>query len=506
MKKVGVRVKSDLDNLARESENSIKKPFVGAVDLATLAKERLISRHTQMGLSDLCALILKKNLQKNVPERVSSLWSQEILTDAQRQYAALDAYTALAIYNTITRSPPPQILPIQIPDNMQVILYPSDLSNPIAHGHIWGTGGEQGTKYDDIKITKTRAIIVVDSVLVPGAVVGLYKPARLLSSFGSTPFHLVCNRSHLRTSSEDYLSPTIQPIATEPIEENYRPITDLQESSSSLPSSDQTTIRGLLSEPSSGNTVETPSVELAAQDTASYQQCEIIQHEVAEEIPKILRSRVLKDVWHVLDMLYISRQHGAGRAFAIAMRDAVLIPDPEDKKQLELWASTLTPPQSWKELTLTRPKWVWQRCKRTIPPPEQLLEAVSAVFKTYGSLKDATTGLPLFNAAAWKTSKNILQLIRLGHVSDPPGIPLYYSLRTDQHGLTVYRCIRGTNFVEGGVHRHMRDMLPSSGASVRHLLCCLKDFVLRHNLSVSAIYIYMANQSILILHLLGGNT
>jgi hypothetical protein len=190
-------------------------------------------------------------------------------------------------------------------------------------------------------------------------------------------------------------------------------------------------------------------------------------------------------------MLYISRTHGLRHAFAIALRDAFLIPDPNDVKQLELYASRLNPPQTWSTLMSSHPSWVWVRCKQTIPPPELLYDAVANVFSTFGPLKDAKTGRPLFNEAAWRTSKNILQLVRLGHVSDPPGVPLYYSIGIDKHGLTLYHCIRGTNFVEGGVHRHIRDMLPSSGVSVRHLLACLKDFMLRHNLLVGSFYLYL---------------
>jgi hypothetical protein len=152
---------------------------------------------------------------------------------------------------------------------------------------------------------------------------------------------------------------------------------------------------------------------------------------------------------------------------------------------LELHASKLDPPQTWSELIALRSDWTWQRCKRTIPPPDLLLPVVSSVFSTYGPLKDAKTGQPLFNAAAWKASKGILQLIRLGHLSDPPSIPLYYETRVDENGFPLYRCIRGTNMVEGGVHRHLRDKLPKSGVSIRHMLACLKDFVLRHNLLVS---------------------
>ncbi|KAJ7182091.1 hypothetical protein C8R46DRAFT_1210641 [Mycena filopes] len=105
---------------------------------------------------------------------------------------------------------------------------------------------------------------------------------------------------------------------------------------------------------------------------------------------------------------------------------------------------------------------------------------------TYGPLKDSKTSLPLFNTAAWKIAKNILELIKNGYVSDPPGIQLYYCLGFDKKagGLPIYRCVRGTNIVEGGVHTHLIARLPSRGASVCHMIACLLDFILGHNLRV----------------------
>jgi hypothetical protein len=130
--------------------------------------------------------------------------------------------------------------------------------------------------------------------------------------------------------------------------------------------------------------------------------------------------------------------------------------------------------------------WLWRHCRRIIPPQKILYPLVEKVFRTFGPLKDATTGLPLFNSSNWKTAKNVLDLIRNGFVSDPPGISLYTTIGIDRKAgsLPIYRCARGTNFTEGGVHAHLRSHLPSSGASIRHVHACLLDFVLRHNLLV----------------------
>ena len=146
----------------------------------------------------------------------------------------------------------------------------------------------------------------------------------------------------------------------------------------------------------------------------------------------------------------------------------------------------LKPAVTFKQLLLSRPLWVLRRCRRVIPPPEELYPLIKKLFSVWGPLKDAKTHLPLFNAQNWKTAKQILELIREGFVSDPPGIPLYTILGLDKKSgnLPIYRCARGTNFTEGGVHTHLRSRLPTSGASIRHVNACLHDFVLQHNLRV----------------------
>jgi hypothetical protein len=106
------------------------------------------------------------------------------------------------------------------------------------------------------------------------------------------------------------------------------------------------------------------------------------------------------------------------------------------------------------------------------------------VIKLYGPLEDSATGQPLFNAAAWKSAKNLLKLVQQGYLSDPPGIPLYYQIGVDQNGLAIWCCCHGTNFTEGGVHHSIQNSFPSSSISAQHAVNHLNIFMLRHNLLV----------------------
>jgi hypothetical protein len=180
-----------------------------------------------------------------------------------------------------------------------------------------------------------------------------------------------------------------------------------------------------------------------------------------EKEQKNVQSRILKDPFHVFNMFYISAAHGLLYEFAIALRDAIFIPDQTDKSRIIAWGQTQNPPQAWDDILFKRADWLWRRCKRIIPPAEELYPLVAKVFETFGPLKDAKSGLPLFNITAWAVAKNILELIQKGFLSDPPGIPLYYQVGIDgKTGLPLYCCMRGTNMTEGGVHTHLCSRLP----------------------------------------------
>ena len=114
------------------------------------------------------------------------------------------------------------------------------------------------------------------------------------------------------------------------------------------------------------------------------------------------------------------------------------------------------------------------------------------VLHSYGSLKAAKTGQPLFNKSALKFAKNILTLIKRGYLLDPPGIALYHQIGLDSKngGLPIYRCMGGTNMT-GGVHKQIHSYVPVSGVSPQHLYSSLLDFILRHNLLVRPLIYFL---------------
>ncbi|OBZ66439.1 hypothetical protein A0H81_13618 [Grifola frondosa] len=175
-------------------------------------------------------------------------------------------------------------------------------------------------------------------------------------------------------------------------------------------------------------------------------------------------------------------QHGLRRPFARALRDAFFIPDPEDKASIEDFLKMKE--VSWEHMLFTHPNWLLRRVRRFVPPPEELLPRVQAVLRGYGPLKDAITGLPLFNDRAWNVVEAALENIRRGYYSDPPGIPLYYSCGRDKYGLFTYRCVRGTNGIEGGIHQNIIRRFGSFNAAPDFAVELLRDYTFCHNLRV----------------------
>jgi hypothetical protein len=105
--------------------------------------------------------------------------------------------------------------------------------------------------------------------------------------------------------------------------------------------------------------------------------------------------------------------------------------------------------------------------------------------KTYGPLKDATSGEPLFNNKCWDAVKNLLEHLRNGYYSDPPDVPLFYEIGTDRDRLKLYRCCRGTNDVEGGVHQNLIRYFASFNVSPRRAINMILVYCVRHNMRVS---------------------
>lgn len=497
--KVGRQVSSDLTALRRSCSSD--RPFVGALDLVKYARDRCVLESrlasSSIALNDLCALIMGKCLQKNIPERTSNEWENQPLSDAQTSYAARDAWASLTIYSRLSAIPPPSPLapePAALPPaGTPVLVYGSD-NSLIARGQIMQLGSET---VDHEIPTRSQVVVGIRQVLIPGAILTSHR-RQPLSTFGEPPFNVVVARSGLRVYTPIVL-PNIErqpnpestsPSPPPPSDPNFQPPDDANDDENEMLGA---TPREANEGPSLSDLIF-DTVDISVDESTLFGEVDeaalaeglAILGAVPTEWEDRIYSRVIKDAFHVFHMFYISASHGLRLAFARALRDAIFLLDPDDVARITHWAQSLEKPLTFEELWTYHTRWVLRHCKRIIPPPPQLYPAVATVFKKFGALKDATTGAPLFNHEAWRVAKQVLKLIYDGYLSDPPGVTLYLDMGAgSKTGLTVYRCCRGTNATEGGVHTHLRSHLPATGTSIEHAQATLTDYSLCHNLNVS---------------------
>lgn len=82
-----------------------------------------------------------------------------------------------------------------------------------------------------------------------------------------------------------------------------------------------------------------------------------------QEQSQPIHSRILKDVFHLMQMIRVSRKHGLSKPFARDFRDALFVIDESDKENVK---SVLEKQgQTWHEKLVKNPDWVFRRVKRT---------------------------------------------------------------------------------------------------------------------------------------------
>jgi len=427
-------------------------------------------------------LVLKQQLPKDKAIRISDQWDNEVLSEDQVSYAARDAYVSLQIYKKLKVLTELGSVPENAPPGFLVDIYQNDCQKLIATG-AWVSVVSDSTSMCTVEVKKIH---------VPAAIIEHHQCA--LSTFGPPPFKITCRWKQIHPASMEDIQVAEMSSSLQGETESTTEVSD----NSDLP---EKTIENIPNDESSwladvddGLVMESNSKTPTASDETSKNTGERIlvelqnetleKHVAGKETGSGIPSRVLKDAWHAFDMLTISKSHGLRKEFARALRDALFIVNPSDKAKVD--ARLKSEGSSWEEKLKYHPKSLWPLVRRTIPPPKYLYKIVEALFKTYGPLKDATTGQPLFTAATWKSAKSILKLIEAGYLSDPPGIPLYYEVGRDrkENGLPVWHCMRGTNTTEGGVHHSIRAAFPDSCISARHADNLLSIFQLHHNITV----------------------
>ena len=91
----------------------------------------------------------------------------------------------------------------------------------------------------------------------------------------------------------------------------------------------------------------------------------------------------------------------------------------------------------------------------------------------------------LFTSQTKKVIDNLLKHVDNGCLSDPLDCPLYFKTGTDSDNLPIYRCVRGTNDVEGGVHQKLAMKFQSWNCGIELADAVLRLYRHRHNIRAS---------------------
>jgi hypothetical protein len=317
--KVGRGIKGDLQRLQKESGS--ETPFSGWIDLAKMAKDCHVAPNAQVGLAELCALVLKAKLEKDPNIRVSTEWDNIELREAQVDYAASDAYVALLVYQNLEKIQRLGNVPVNALPGLMVSIHQQNSQKVIALGTWSSHNSNPNAIINGIKMTPLNAAVEIQKIMVPGAVMTEHNS--LLSSFGPPPFTIVCKRNQVSSSSinlelDQCNSESVQTQETHTTSSST--LTGITHNVNNEAIEYDNSWLADVDEELAENAPDFSVPESSTADQESLQQGAIIIVEISKEkdSPSI-RSRILKDVWHAFDMILIPKNHGLRIIFARAL-------------------------------------------------------------------------------------------------------------------------------------------------------------------------------------------
>ncbi|KAF5366509.1 hypothetical protein D9757_012171 [Collybiopsis confluens] len=196
-------------------------------------------------------------------------------------------------------------------------------------------------------------------------------------------------------------------------------------------------------------------------------------------------SRVLDDAFHFMDRLLrtLPKKHSAFKEFSHQFSETIFVRDGDDLRAVK--AVLEKKEISWDYVVRAKKSWLNRHIRRYIPPPAKLEADLKLLFDSFQNIvcsSDRKNGRGrFFSKESIQISTHLLESVHCGFLSDPPSIPLYYIIGWDRDKLPIYRTIRGTNSIEGGVHMLIRRIFGSLKASPELAVALLSNWTLRRN-------------------------
>ncbi|KAH9486050.1 Exonuclease 3'-5' domain-containing protein 2 [Psilocybe cubensis] len=495
--KVGSGIKGDITRLKKQFPILSSQLTFNVIDLKEYCIERgLIARKASGSLEALCEGILKQYLPKEQRLRRCEDWELKSLSADLLHYAARDVFASRILFEKAMECAPISRPRFDSPAGTPIALLSQEGSDPIAYGVI---SPNQPTSLGNIRVktpNRNRLVLDISTVLSPSAAVMLHLPSLGQNRKGKTKsgaltleqirassldpktstFKIVAPllliEFDFRASPSKLIDNTLQPndVASNQrtvLKDNQR-LTGSSTKEDSLLDDTASVVDDLIDETevSSQDTLDLVALDMleAYSKVENSEDTQIVrpttQPSIVDTLQKLINSppdakseytRVKKDIFHAFHMIPMSVNHGARPSFLRAMRDHLMRWDPTIQMVVDE-ACRKHFNLTFEQMLLRNPRFIAERTPRYVPSPSVLVPALKLVFETFGNALDVKTGLPLFNADAHQKANAVIELAREGYLSDIEGVVLYERAGIDKYGLQKYKCLRGTNNVEGGPH------------------------------------------------------
>ncbi|CAO3656239.1 unnamed protein product [Mucor hiemalis] len=293
----GKNIKGDFTRIERAFDVNAS----GYIDIGTFCCERELVMTSNPRLEVLCGYVLDARLPKDPKVRCSD-WELEVLSQQQIKYAALDAWVSLKIYLKAASSP---VVNQKLGENSApgtfVAIYNKTSERKLSSGY--GVLMESSVE-ERIRNRKNIVTVEVIEVLIQNTLVenqaqndqtNTSENSPLsLRLLGTPPFTIAIYRNCLRTASGVQYDKRKE-VTAQATEIDISSVTE----------------------------DEPVSIE---NDTAS--------------LPTV-PFRILKDAFHIMQMIKVSLKLGMAKEFSRRFRDAIFVVDPEDKARVEEYFGTI---------------------------------------------------------------------------------------------------------------------------------------------------------------------